>query len=194
MTGKVLCANISPVQITAEEEFLLTQFVSGRPQAVHAIAERFGPSVYGFVLSALGGDSQRAGRIVVNAFAGVLRRVSSTDEKQPPFLIRVLSLACGQIKKEKPSNAPRPVLEEFAGPAISDSYKRRFTVILKALLELPPQERCLLLLRDQMSFSSEEISHVLGLSAAGVKHRLNPVRTLFHQTIEKHIFESGKLK
>lgn len=180
------------MQITAEEEFLLNQYLNGKPQAVQAIAERFGPSAYGFAFCALAGDSKQAQRFILGAFAGVLRRLSPLDEKQPSFLEQILAGLCEQIKNER--TPPGEIVpDDFSGPAIMDSHKRRFRVILKALAELSPRERCLLLLRDQMSFTYEEISQILKINREDIKHILASTRALFHQTIEKRMTKGNAL-
>lgn len=173
------------MQISAEEEFLIARCIQFEPEAVKAVAGRYGRAVYGFLFSCLG-SSTRARRMLANVFIEALRQATPFEEKMP-FFFKVLSLSIPKVwsalSKERFS------LDLDAIP--ESKRKARLIFILEALSRISFEDKILILLRDQLELTHEEMAAVVSMTPKEVETVLNKARLGFRSELEQ-ILISGK--
>ena len=173
-----VCANICPVQISAEEELLIAGGLDREPEALRRLADRYGRPVLGFLRAFSGGDEIWARRTVVQALSAPLLDLKPFQERIP-FLVDVI----GRLVPALESFTPRRKSESSTLP--EEPVEPRAAIILEALSSLPWRERALLLLRDQIDSSLEEIAFALHLPHDSVQGNLSGVRIHFRRFLDQ---------
>ena len=172
------------MEIAAEEELLLSRAVRLDPAALQNLADQHASSFYGFLLHVFLGDADLARETLVRAWAETLKSFAPFEEKVP-FPVALAFHALADIK-EPASKKSRP---GFPGPEAT--REPRLRLIFEALPRLPLEKRILLLLRDQLDFSLEELSFVLSLSEDQLRHRLKEARLALRLEVE-HLLPQKK--
>ncbi len=157
------------MDITPAEELLLARCVRKDLEALEALGITYGRPLYSFLFCAVGGNTEIARQILVKCLKSTLSSIEPFEETIP-FLIKCLQFIDKALKKYPPDHhADDPI------PA-DPHLKPNESSTLQALLALNVQERILLLLRDQLLLSLEEISQVLETKRKDLKEAINAVR------------------
>jgi len=121
-------------------------------------------------------------RVTVNAVLGLRRQKSYRPEPQSAAPLG----RGGAADADWALARPRPV-------APDDQAVRRETqrLIERAIAQLPPRYRDVLVLSDVEQFSNPEIAGRLGLSLPAVKSRLHRARGLMRQALAPYVGEVG---
>ncbi len=126
---------------------------------------------------------------VHDAFAQVLARPQAWDRRRGPlrpWFLRVVRNRCiDLLRRRRPAGT---AVEELVAPgAAPDAVletQQRDRGLQRALRELPPEQRQIVVLRDYSDLSYAEIAAVLDLPAGTVMSRLHRARLALRQRLE----------
>lgn len=124
----------------------------------------------------LTGDSQTARDLTQETFLRAWRHFDQGSQYERPlaWLLRIATnLAISQFQRARPTIST-DTLTDADIPARSDPTRglALSDLVQRTLLELPPNQRAALVLREVYGFSCEEIGSMLGLSRDAVKMAL----------------------
>ncbi len=161
--------------VSTEDQLLATRCSKQDRGALEELSSLYGNSLYGFLRSALGQRSELAHPHLVEAFVETVRRAAALGLKAPLHvtLLRYLLEGLRKNLKQKHAEGPWPGLD------------RKLSVLFLSLSRLPWEERVLLLLRDQMNCSLEEIEAVLSKPETEIRSQLQRTRLHFREQIHK---------
>jgi RNA polymerase sigma-70 factor (ECF subfamily) len=152
------------------DEALMLRYQRGDRTAFASLVRRYQVSVYNFVLRELG-SALAADELAREVFLGVVREAARFDY-ETPFATRLFSIACRLVRDEREQMpARRDLLQDapgaesrrgVAGSTLEDS-------IVRALDELPDEEKDVFLLREVADLPFCEIATVTRQSEAAVK-------------------------
>jgi DNA-directed RNA polymerase specialized sigma subunit, sigma24 homolog len=150
------------------------------------VVERHQKSLFALVVYLIGGDKNKAYAIAAAVFAETLRSASPLDTDSA-LLAR---LAHGAIEKCRDVTAvPSFDDSDFTGsPPVKIGSLR---MIRKSLQSLPFDSKALLLLRDQMHLSYNDIAHVLGISENDARLRMTQTRAKLRKAVEEVVAHGG---
>ena len=133
----------------AEQEF--TQFVADRTQALLRTAH------------ALTGNQQAAEDLVQNALAKAMLRWRHIEENPEAYVRRILyhDHISGWRQRRRRPETPMAELPELPGSDGTDEAHTRM-LLRNALLELPPRQRAVIVLRYLDDHSEREVAEILG--------------------------------
>jgi RNA polymerase sigma-70 factor (ECF subfamily) len=158
-----------------------------------AVVREYRVRAFHFALQLLG-NPEDALDVTQEAFLRLHRHWHRRDRSRPlgPWLYSILrNLAIDQIRKrstwrEDPiENAPR----ESAGPgpeALAETGELK-AMVWKAINELPPAYREVVILRDLHGLTYAEIAEVLGVPSTTVNSRLHDAREALRRTLERYV-------
>jgi RNA polymerase sigma-70 factor (sigma-E family) len=137
------------VDARAEEEF--TRFVADRTVALLRVAH------------ALTGDQHAAEDLVQNALAKAMLRWRHIEENPEAYVRRILyhDHISGWRRRRRRPETPMAVVPEPPGPDGTDAAHLRL-LLRAALLELPPRQRAVIVLRYLDDRSEREVAEILG--------------------------------
>ena len=149
-------------------------FFRGHERAVYALLWR------------LSGDPQAARDLTQETFLRAWRHFEQVRGYDNPraWLLRVATnLARTSHRREQGGALSADALTEAQSPAHSDPTHRlaERDLVQRTLLELPPNQRAALTLREVYGFSCEEIGETLGISRDAVKMALFRGRESFRR-------------
>jgi RNA polymerase sigma-70 factor (ECF subfamily) len=151
------------------DEALMLRYQRGDRTAFASLVRRYQVSVYNFVLRELG-SALAADELAREVFLGVVREAARFDY-ETPFATRLFSIACRLVREEREQMPARRDLQDTpgvesrrgaAGSTLEDS-------IVRALDELPDEEKDVFLLREVADLPFSEIATVTRQSEAAVK-------------------------
>ncbi|MSP25581.1 MAG: sigma-70 family RNA polymerase sigma factor [Myxococcales bacterium] len=189
----------------AEESAFVARLVARDESAYNELFELYERRVFGLVFRMLGKRSD-AEEITQDVFVQVFRAIESFrgDSKLSTWLFRI---AVNLSKNRMKSNARRGAGRELelddvaernafsAAVGVSVGRVRRpdetveteqlEALVRRAILELEPEHRQLVILRDVEDLSYEEIADVTGLALGTVKSRIHRGRAQLREHVER---------
>lgn len=154
------------MKVSTDEELLVARCIRRDPEALQTLSSDYGRPVYGFLRTALGRRSELAHPILIDAFVNILRPHSAFNLTEPLLVTVMRSLIKGIQKQIKRKDAEGAL----------EGLHPRLSFLFDSLCQLSWEERVLVLLRDQMEFSYEEMTAITALSRDQIKARLKEGR------------------
>ena len=163
---------------------LVHRYLDGQRAAGEELVNRFHRSVYNVALRMLG-NVQDAEDVTQTVFGNAFSALDSYDPKYR-FFSWIYRMTVNESLNTL--NRRRDVVSldaSFDAPADGDSESAAEAEesVGRALLELKPDDRAVVVLRHFVSFSYEEISDVLGVPVKTVKSRLFTARERLRQSL-----------
>jgi RNA polymerase sigma-70 factor (ECF subfamily) len=178
------------VTAPSEDQILVSAALAGDSDSFNQLVERYQNRAYGLCFRMLG-DSDAAADVAQDAFISAYRHLPSLRGEFRPWLMRIVANACRDVlrsNKRHPSVSldtnPR---DEDESPAlqIADSNPNPEEHLMRAemhrtisvaLLQIPQDQRTVVILSDIDGMSYDEIAEVTGANIGTVKSRLNRAR------------------
>jgi len=171
---------------TADDDLdraLVRRYLGGERAAGEELVNRFHRSVYNVALRMLG-NVQDAEDVAQTVFGNAFSALDSYDPKYRFFswIYRMTFNESLNTLKRRRDVVSIDASFDVAGSDSESSAEAEETVG-KALMELKPDDRAVVVLRHFVSFSYEEISDVLGIPVKTVKSRLFTARERLRQSL-----------
>ncbi|HVD61910.1 MAG TPA: sigma-70 family RNA polymerase sigma factor [Gemmatimonadaceae bacterium] len=171
---------------TADDDLdraLVRRYLGGERAAGEELVNRFHRSVYNVALRMLG-NVQDAEDVTQTVFGNAFSALDSYDPKYRFFswIYRMTFNESLNTLKRRRDVVSIDASFDVAGSDSESSAEAEETVG-KALMELKPDDRAVVVLRHFVSFSYEEISDVLGIPVKTVKSRLFTARERLRQSL-----------
>ncbi|MEJ2400473.1 MAG: sigma-70 family RNA polymerase sigma factor [Xanthomonadales bacterium] len=136
------------------------------------------------------GNPDDAADAVHDAFAQVLARPQAWDRTRGPlrpWFLRVVRNRCiDLLRRRRPTGVPvEGLAADGAGPDAALETLQRDRRLERALAELGPEQRQIIVLRDYSDLSYAEIAAVLGLAPGTVMSRLHRARLALRERLER---------
>lgn len=173
---------------------LIQRATSGDARAARTLVEAHYGSMYGLALRMIG-DGTEAEDLVQEAFARAFHRLHQFDAtyRLSTWLHRIVLNSCrdhlkSPRRRERPSTAPlEPSPESTESPADPMVDGQRARRLHDALQELRPKHREIIVLKDVLELSYDEISGVTGTPITGLKIRAIRARARLRKLLEKKL-------
>lgn len=168
----------TPATTDEQDRALVRGYLEGRPEAAGGLIDRYQKPLFNVALRMLH-DAQDAEDVTQTVFLNALLKLRSYDPRYRFFswVYRMtVNESLNVLKRRKPVVA----LEEEPGLTAAGSTPDQVTEVQdrvgKALLQLTPDDRAVVVLRHFVSFTYEEIADVLEIPVKTVKSRLFTAR------------------
>lgn len=168
-----------PSTLSSDHELLLSRCRQKDVAAVQTLVSLYGENLYGFIRGALGGKTELVSSLLTGTFVRALY-ASENIPVDESFKVVLLRTALDGMKKK--SDAPR---EPIAG------LDKRFSVLSECLGRLFWDERILLLLRDQMDCSMDEMHAILSENDPTIRASLQQARLHFREQLQSLMDAKG---
>lgn len=166
------------LQQDAEDATLVSRSLNGDAGAFEALVGRHQRAMYTVACRMLG-NRDDARDAVQSAFIKVYQHLSTFDSRHRFFswTYRIVVNEClNMLRSRRPEDALSPAIAAVGTPFDSAAAQQRATQVQRALLQLPPDARAVVLLRHFGELSYDEIGEALGVPAKTVKSRLHSAR------------------
>lgn len=186
-----------------DDAALVKDINEGNPQLMESLVGKYSQRLYNFGLK-ICRDPVDAEDLVQDTFINMIRYMKDFryETKFRNWLYRVAVTACIRMRK-KSKFAPDQEIsmddeafqETLASEAAGGIMEEPIDILInreteqeikKAVQELPPQYRLILVLRDMEGFSVEETAKITGLSQSNVKVRLHRARNQVKEILIKN--------
>lgn len=187
----------------SEDQILVSAALAGDNDSFNQLVERYQNRAYGLCFRMLG-DADAAADVAQDAFISAYRHLPSLRGEFRPWLMRIVANACRDVlrsNKRHPSVSldtnPRdedesPVLQIADTTPNPEEHLMRAELhrtISVALLQIPLDQRTVVILSDIEGMSYDEIAVVTGANIGTVKSRLNRARTRLREIfVEAELF------
>lgn len=163
---------------------LVRRYLSGERGAGDELVNRYHKSVYNVALRMLG-NVQDAEDVTQTTFANAFAALETYDPKYRFFswIYRMTFNESLNSLKRRRNVVSLDGSFDFPAADTSDSAAEAEERVGKALLDLKPDDRAVVVLKHFVSFSYEEISDVLGVPVKTVKSRLFTARERLRQSL-----------
>lgn len=164
---------------------LVRKYLDGERAAGDELVNRYQRSVYNVALRMLG-NVQDAEDVTQTTFGNAFSALDSYDPKYRFFswIYRMtFNESLNTIKRRRNVVSLDGSFDVPAADGGSDSATEAEERVGRALLDLKPDDRAVVVLRHFVSFSYEEISDVLGVPVKTVKSRLFTARERMRQSL-----------
>lgn len=175
----------SPASNDDLDRALVRRYLNGERAAGDELVSRFQGSVYNVALRMLG-NVQDAEDVTQTAFGNAFAALDSYDPKYRFFswIYRMtINESLNTLKRRRNVVSLDGSFDVPAADGESESTAEAEDRVGRALLELKPDDRAVVVLRHFVSFSYEEISDVLGVPVRTVKSRLFTARERLRQSL-----------
>jgi RNA polymerase sigma-70 factor (ECF subfamily) len=175
----------SPAADDDLDRALVRRYLNGERAAGDELVNRFHRSVYNVALRMLG-NVQDAEDVTQTVFGNAFAALDSYDPKYRFFswIYRMtVNESLNTLKRRRNVVSLDGSFDVPAADAESDNAVEVEVRVGKALLQLKPDDRAVVVLRHFVSFSYEEISDVLGIPVKTVKSRLFTARERLRQSL-----------
>jgi RNA polymerase sigma-70 factor (ECF subfamily) len=175
----------SPAANDDLDRALVRRFLDGGRAAGDELVNRYHRSVFNVALRMLG-NVQDAEDVTQTVFGNAFAELDSYDPRYRFFswIYRMtVNESLNTLKRRRDLVSLDGSFDVAAPAAISSSAAEAEERVGKALLELMPDDRAVVVLRHFVSFSYEEISDVLGVPVKTVKSRLFTARERLRQSL-----------
>ena len=163
----------------------MRRFLNGERAAGDELVLRYHRSVFNVALRMLG-NTQDAEDVTQTAFGNAFAALESYDPKYRFFswIYRMtVNESLNTMKRRRNVVSLDGSFDVPAPDAISHSAAEAEDRVGRALLELKPDDRAVVVLKHFVSFSYEEISDVLGVPVKTVKSRLFTARERLRESL-----------
>ena len=163
----------------------MRRFLNGERAAGDELVNRYHRSVFNVALRMLG-NTQDAEDVTQTAFGNAFAALESYDPKYRFFswIYRMtVNESLNTLKRRRNVVSLDGSFDVPAPDAISHSAAEAEDRVGRALLELKPDDRAVVVLKHFVSFSYEEISDVLGVPVKTVKSRLFTARERLRESL-----------
>ena len=179
------------------DEALLAAVRAGDEQALAALVERHAPSVLRFGVQ-LCGDEQQARDVMQETLLAAARGLHAYrgESRLTTWLYTIARSFCTKLRTRGDAGKPLQSLEELgeegfeaalaAAQQVPDAQATQLElqrVLTRAIRELPPAQREVLVLRDIEGLSAAEVAEVLGVNVEAVKSRLHRARSSLRERL-----------
>jgi RNA polymerase sigma-70 factor (ECF subfamily) len=172
---------------SAEVE-LLRGAAAGKPSAVRALLDQFGPAVYGFVYPRVGGHAEAADDITQETFIEAVRSASTFrgDSSLRTWLCAIAKRRLSRhYESERKAALVRSGLAAVPDVPVDDGGDiERRDEVTRALGSLPPLHRQVLVLKYLDDRSVEEIATELGRTRVQVQSLLQRARVGLREELD----------
>jgi RNA polymerase sigma-70 factor (ECF subfamily) len=187
------------------DEALLAAVRSGDEQAVAELVERHAPSVLRFGVQ-LCGDEQQARDVMQETLLAAARglRAYRGESRLTTWLYTIARTFCTKLRTRGDAGKHLQSLEELG----EDGFEAALAVeqqrpdaqaaqlelqraVTRAIRELEPAQREVLVLRDVEGLSAAEVATVLDVSVQAVKSRLHRARAALRERLLPMLAEPG---
>ncbi len=168
--------------VTPKEEILLARCHRGDGDAIQQLSREDGARIHGFLFSCLGARDSEIQELLKFVFQEAFTHYKPFQEAEP-LLTRLLRSAVHRLRsdfKHLPPLKPKTFADE------------RLALLFDALSFLDPEERILVLLRDQQDLSHEEMAAVLQMSLEKIHALLAIAKKHFGEMIHKIVLSMEK--
>jgi len=189
----------SPDPATTEEERLILASQAGDLEAFNQLVERYQFQVYNLCRRMLGDPelaADAAQETFLNAFEHISRFRGGTLKT---WLLRIAANACYDLlrhRKRRPSASLDELVDDEEGPkdfAGGGELPEQFALrrelgqlLVRALNELPAEQRMVVILSDIQGLSYDEIAEVTRTELGTVKSRLSRARAKLRDYLDRH--------
>ncbi len=174
----------------SEDQILVSAALAGDSDSFNQLVERYQNRVYGLCFRMLG-DADAAADVAQDSFISAYRHLPSLRGEFRPWLMRIVANACRDVLR---SNKRHPSVsldtsareeEDSLALQIADTNPNPEEHLMRAelhrtisvaLLQIPPDQRTVVILSDIEGMSYDEIAIVTGANIGTVKSRLNRAR------------------
>ena len=192
-----------------DDATLLQRIRRNDPLAFEDLVERYGDRLYRFALRTCG-TREDAQDILQETFVQAFRSLSTVEHPEAlrSWLYRVAANACLMLRRKRKSEPDRDLSVEDLVPsgaagegppveipdpgALPDELAARaewHERVHRAIGDLPPAYRIVLVMRDIEQLSTQEVATALGLEVSAVKMRLHRARLKVRQRLEEILRE-----
>ncbi len=198
---------MSPSAPEPDDRTLLEAGRRGDQAALAQLLQRHHHRMFGLCLRVVH-DREMAADLLQDAIVKVIHGLDSYDGRASftTWMTRIVINVClSKLRSEKlrrhgsldaPSPTPSGDRESSLGTSLSQSREQSAAQsveekedreqMLAALSSLDPEQRVILLLRDQRGLDYEQIGEVLGIAVGTVKSRLFRARAALREAVEVH--------
>ena len=195
----------------ASDAGLITRLKAGDEAALAALFERHSAKLYNVALRILGGDASDAEEVIQDVFLTAFRKANMFQghSQFSTWLYRLtVNAALGRIRRSKKHkevaydeflpkfqkdghHQVRPVIDW--SDTLDEHYNRKETqrLISRAIEELKPLDRSVVILSDLEGMSDREIADTLNLTVSAVKTRLHRARLFLRGKLAVHFGHSA---
>jgi RNA polymerase sigma-70 factor (ECF subfamily) len=181
----LVCTVVNPSAANDDlDRALVHRYLDGERAAGEELVNRFHRSVYNVALRMLG-NVQDAEDVTQTVFGNAFSALDSYDPKYRFFSWIYRMTVNESLNTLKRRRDVVSLDASFDAPADgeAESAAEAEESVGRALLELKPDDRAVVVLRHFVSFSYEEISDVLGVPVKTVKSRLFTARERLRQSL-----------
>ena len=175
----------SPAADDDLDRALVRRYLDGERAAGEELVNRFHRSVYNVALRMLG-NVQDAEDVTQTVFGNAFSALDTYDPKYR-FFSWIYRMAVNEslntLKRRREVVSLDGTFEVAADSSESENAAAAEESISRALLDLKPDDRAVVVLRHFVSFSYEEISDVLDVPVKTVKSRLFTARERLRQSL-----------
>ena len=174
----------SPAANDDLDRSLVRRFLDGERAAGDELVNRFHRSVFNVALRMLG-NVQDAEDVTQTVFGNAFEALDTYDPKYRFFswIYRMTVNESLNTQNRRRNMVSLDGSFDVPAPAMSHSASEAEDRVGKALMELKPDDRAVVVLKHFVSFSYEEISDVLGVPVKTVKSRLFTARERLRQSL-----------
>jgi RNA polymerase sigma-70 factor (ECF subfamily) len=188
--------------MAGDDATLLARIRDEAPGAFEAFVERFGGRIYAFGVRFCG-EREDAKDVLQETLIQAYRSLRNLENPAAlsSWLYRVAANAClmkrrkGKFEPEREISLEelRPGAEGVGDPAIPDpsslpdeaaSRAQTVAMVRRAIGDLPPAYRIVLVMRDMEQLTTQEVAEALGLEISAVKMRLHRARLMVRKALE----------
>jgi len=177
------------VEVVEHDDQQLVQAVlAGDTHRFNTLVERYQSRVYGLCVSMVG-DADMAADVAQEAFISAYRNLPALRGEFRPWIMRIAANACRDVlrsRKRRPTvsidedpedDAPvQQFADQSAGPEEELLRNELQQVLVRALNDIPADQREVVILSDVQGMSYQEIADCVGINIGTVKSRLNRAR------------------
>jgi len=173
---------------------------------IEEIVKCYGRNMLNFGIH-LCGDPDDAQDTLQDAYEAIHRYLPKFrgDSTLKTWIYRIISSACIKRRRGRKNNPdlhvkphdleaehrmPMPLVSQ-SSPELKASQREMLERLSSAMMELKPQDRAVLMLRDGQGASTKEVSEMLGLSVPAVKSKLHRSRKALRSIIDKQMKREG---
>jgi len=175
----------SPAADDDLDRALARRYLDGERPAGDELVDRYHRTVFNVALRMLG-NVQDAEDVTQTAFGNAFAALDSYDPRYRFFswIYRMtVNESMNTLKRRRNVVSLDGSFDVPAAGGVSESATEAEEQVGRALLELKPDDRAVVVLRHFVSFSYEEISDVLGVPVRTVKSRLFTARERLRQSL-----------
>lgn len=162
-----------------DDAFLVTRARAGRVDAFEELVRRHRDRVYRVALRMLG-DEREAEDAAQDALLQAWRSLDRFrgDSAFSTWLHRITVNRCLNVLRARRPTEPIATEPESPAPSTETTVESRLRLddVRRAILELTPEQRAPLVLRELEGLTYEELAEVLDISVSAVKSRLHRAR------------------